>query len=173
MEEQFKMWMEKSSSILKQRMKENKFNAIDFERELHLRESLYEKVKESDLGPEVSKKSVEGEYLIIGSNTIESASGYVGTLTLTREENQIKATWLIEGYKEQIGYGLLFGNVLCLNFSYEAGLNEYDGLVAYHFLTNECIGGLWTEQISDTIGYEMGRRLPYVKKDPLRYFGMN
>lgn len=173
MEEQFRMWMEKSSSILKERMKENKINAVDFKRELQVREDLYEKVRQSDLGPEVSKNSVEGEYLVIGCNSTDAVSGYVGTLTLSREENQIRASWLIEGYKEQIGYGMLFGNVLCLNFSYEAGLNEYDGVVAYHFLTDDCIGGLWTEQISDTIGYEMGRKLPYVKKDPLRFFGIN
>ncbi|WP_297814921.1 hypothetical protein [uncultured Polaribacter sp.] len=167
------MWMEKSSSILKQRIRENKFNAVDFEEELLVREELYRTTQHNKLGPEITRKTIEGEYLVVGCNSTDAVSGYIGVLTLSREEHQIRASWLIEGYKEQNGYGLLFGNILCLNFNYESGINEYDGIVAYHFMTNECIGGLWTEQISDTIGYEMGRKLAYVKKDPLDYFGIN
>lgn len=173
MEKKFKQWIEKSSKILKQRIDEINIDSTDLEEELELRKELYLSLEKKQIAPRFTKNNILGDYALVGCNSSDAISGYVGVLNLSREQYQIKATWIIEGHKEQMGYGLLIDNILCLNFSYEAGNNIYDGIVAFHFLSDSCIYGVWTEQINDAEGFEMGRKLSSKKINPLNLFGMN
>jgi hypothetical protein len=173
MEKKFKQWIEKSSKVLNQRIDENNTDFTDLEEELELRKELYSSFEGKEKRDKITKNTILGDYSLVGGNSSDAPSGYVGVLNLSREEYQIKATWIIEGHKEQIGYGLMMDNILCLNFSYEAGSNIFDGLVAFHFLTDSCIYGVWTEQINDALGFEMGRKLKSKKINPLNLFGMN
>jgi hypothetical protein len=54
---------------------------------------------------------------------------------------------------------MIFSNVLCLNFSYEVKEVVFHGIVAYEFLSENTISGTWTEQITDSLGMEFGRKL--------------
>ncbi len=173
MEKKFKQWIERSSKILKQRIDENNTDFTDLEQELELRKEMYSSFEKKVERSKITKSKILGDYVLVGCNSSDAVSGYVGVLNLSSEEYQIKATWIIEGHKEQIGYGLLIDNILCLNFSYEAGNNIYDGVVVFHFLSESCIHGVWTEQIHDALGFEMGRKLKSKKINPLNLFGLN
>jgi hypothetical protein len=175
MKNKIENWLEESVKVLKNRIEneKEKENSAHLLAELKARELCVEKIKKTSYGPKITKSSISGTYDILGKNSNEAFLGYVGVMSLTHQENQVRATWLIEGKVTHYGYGLIYNNFLCLNFCYEAGDVERYGVVMYEFLTEDCISGEWTEEIHDSIGSEFGRKISSDNIDPLDFFGMN
>lgn len=162
-----------SIEILENRISLHKKEAVPLEKELMERKNKFANLTQQQLDKPITRAGIVGNYHIVGKNSIEDTNGYVGLLSLDLEENQIRATWLVEKTDLHYGYGFLHGRVLILNFMYSSEGQEYKGIVAYEFLTNEIITGTWTEEINTAIGVEFGRKLPLEKIDSLHFFGKN
>ena len=162
-----------SIEILEKRISFDKKEAISLEEELMERKNKFANLTQQQLEKPITRAGIVGNYHIVGKNSMEDTNGYVGLLSLAIEENQIRATWLMEETDVHRGYGFLHDRVLVLNFRYCSEGIEYNGVVAYEFLTNEIITGNWTEEINPKIGIECGRKLPLEKINPLHFFGKN
>lgn len=164
-------WLELSTRLLKARIDGLKENSGQFVEELNLRrEAVSEAI---EFKSELSIQDIEGAYQIIGANSENAEQGYTGMLTLRLDDNKVYANWLIEGEDMQTGFGMYIDKVLTLHFSYENDGVEYIGVVSYQFLSKNIISGKWVEEASDSVGIEMGRKLPVESVDPLKYFGFN
>lgn len=159
MESKRKEWLEKSLEILERKMTSRGTDLVALELEMEKRKFLCNSLKKSHEGPPISKQSIAGQYHVVGSHADNNFKGYEGLLSLSYEKHQIRATWQIENEELHCGYGMIFSNVLCLNFSYEVKEVVFHGIVAYEFLSENTISGTWTEQITDSLGMEFGRKL--------------
>ena len=159
MERKRKEWLEKSLEILEKKMTRRGADLVALELEMEKRKTLFNSFKKSHQVPPISKKSIVGQYHVVGSHAVNNFKGYEGLLSLSYEKHQIRATWQIENEELHCGYGMIFSNVLCLNFSYEVKEAVFHGIVAYEFLSEDSISGIWTEQIIDSLGMEFGRKL--------------
>ncbi len=173
MKTRVKKWFDESVKVLTTRIESKKEKSEDLLAELEARKKSFEKIKEASSGPQITKESISGVYHILGKNSSEEFQGYIGDMSITYQENQIRATWLIEGKVTHYGYGFIHNNMLCLNFCYEAGNIDRYGVVMYEFFSEDCMGGVWTEEVNDSIGCEFGRRISTENTDPLDYFGLN
>ena len=162
-----------SIEILEKRISLDKKEAISLEEELMERKNKFANLTKQQLEKPITRAGIVGNYHIVGKNSMQDTNGYVGLLSLDLEDNQIRATWLMEETDVHRGYGFLHDRVLVLNFRYCSEGLEYNGVVAYEFLTNEIITGTWTEEINPKIGIECGRKLPLEKINPLHFFGKN
>jgi hypothetical protein len=159
MESKRKEWLDKSLEILKKKMTNRGTDIVALELEMEKRKSLFSSLKKSHQRSPISKQSIAGQYHVVGSHADNNFKGYEGLLSLSYEKDQIRATWQIENEELHCGYGMIFSNVLCLNFSYEVKEAVFHGIVAYEFLSEDTISGIWTEQIIDSLGMEFGRKL--------------
>jgi hypothetical protein len=159
MERKRKEWLEKSLEILEKKMTKRGADFVALELEMEKRKSLFNSFKKSHQAPPISKQSITGQYHVVGNHADNNFKGYEGLLSLFYEEDQIRATWQIEKEEVHSGYGMIFSNVLCLNFSYEVKEVLFHGIVAYEFLSDDTISGIWTEQIIESLGVEFGRKL--------------
>ena len=159
MERKRKEWLEKSLEILENKMTKRGAESDALEFEMEKRKSLFKSLTESNQVSPITKQSIAGQYCVVGNLADNNFKGYKGLLNLYYEEHQIRATWQIENDELHYGYGMIFNNVLCLNFSYEVKEEEFYGIVAYEFLSEDIISGIWTEQIIDSLGMEFGRKL--------------
>ena len=164
-------WLAQSSKFLRSRITKDNIDNRQFEEELELRRTCIE--TSEMLFPSVTNESIQGVYQIVGANSENAEQGYFGTLTLKFSDNKIHATWLIEGEDIQSGYGILFNNILSIQFVYEQDKKEYFGVVSYEFISQSILSGVWIEEFSDETGVEFGRKLPVQTVDPLGYFGFN
>lgn len=133
-------------------------NREDKKDELEKRLELLEYAEQN---PEfdLSMVNVCGIYEVTGGNPEATDSYYTGLLNIDLINNQVEASWLIEGSQPQTGYGFVFNNTLVIHFNYMADKDLYNGIVAYQFLTPEIIIGKWTEEIAIENAFEMGRKL--------------
>ncbi len=170
-----KLRANKTSAIqmLEERISMKKEDAVSLGKELVARKNKFANLKEKEEKKPITRAGILGTYHLVGKNSSEDETSYVGLLSLHLDEGQIRATWLVEKTDLHYGYGFLHGRVLILNFMYSSEGQEYKGIVAYEFLTNEIITGTWTEEINTAIGVEFGRKLPLEKIDSLHFFGKN
>lgn len=148
--QKLKYWYEKSKLALENRnLKET---------ELANRKYLLEHTENN---PDflINMVNVCGVYEIAGGNPDMIDSYYTGLLNVDLVNNQIEASWLIEGEQHQTGYGFVFNNTLIIHFSYWVDKELFSGIVAYSFLTPHIIIGKWTEEIAIENAFEMGRKL--------------
>jgi hypothetical protein len=162
-----------SIAILEKRISLDKKEAISLEEELMERKNKFANLTQQQLEKPITRVGIVGDYHIVGKNSSEDETSYVGLLSLHLDEDQIRATWLVEETDVHYGYGFLHERILILNFMYLSEGQEYKGIVAYEFLTNEIITGTWTEEMNPKIGTECGRKLPLEKINPLYFFGKN
>jgi hypothetical protein len=147
----------------------------DLEEELIKREFLVDNAEEQK-DYFINTVNVCGTYNIVGGNPDQDEGYYSGILSLDLENNQIFATWLIEGNQKQTGYGFIFNNTLIINFSYVVDEYLFRGIVAYQFLTPDVVIGKWTEEVAESNTFEMGRRLSpneLGEPNPEDYFSVN
>lgn len=102
--------------------------------------------------------NVCGVYQIVGGNPDLKDNYYTGLLTIDLHNNQIEATWLIEGEQHQKGYGFVFNNTLVIHFNYTVDQIIFNGIVAYDFITPDVVVGKWTEEVAIENAFEMCRR---------------
>jgi hypothetical protein len=159
--------------ILEERIFLEKEDAVSLGEELAARKKEFANTTKQQLEKPITRAGILGTYHLVGKNSAEDKSSYVGLLSLHLEEGQIRATWLLEEIDVHYGYGFLHERLLVLNFMYASEGQEYKGVVAYEFLTNEIITGTWTEETNTAIGMEFGRKLPLEKIDSLQFFGKN
>ncbi|WP_157359360.1 hypothetical protein [Wenyingzhuangia fucanilytica] len=145
-----KHWYDKSKLALKGRKSKKK----------ELLKRLY-LLEYSEANPDFSINLVNvcGIYNIAGGNPDSKDSYYTGLLHIDLINNQIEASWLIEGEHHQTGYGFVFNNTLVIHFNYLADDELFNGIVAYHFITPEIVIGKWTEEVAIENAFEMGRKL--------------
>ena len=107
----------------------------------------------------INMVNICGVYNIAGGNPDSNESYYTGLLNIDLVNNQIEASWLIEGEQQQTGYGFVFNNTLVIHFNYIADDELFNGIVAYKFITPDIVVGKWTEEIALENAFEMGRKL--------------
>lgn len=160
-------WFDQSKLALK--------NLPPLKEELSKRQKLVQ-VSEYNATFLINMVNVCGTYAIVGGNPDTKDSYYTGTLQIELLNNQIVATWLIDGSQPQNGYGFVFNNTLVLQFKYHANADLFHGIVAYEFLTPEIVNGKWTEEMAFESAFEMGRKLPSSELDlanPEPFFSAN
>lgn len=145
-------WYAKSKKVLQGRK--------DSTEELTKRAYLLDNV-EPNPNLTINMVSICGTYEVAGGNPDELESFYTGLLSIDLIDNQISATWLIEGTQQQTGYGFVFNNTLMLHFDYMVDEFLYNGIVAYEFITADIIIGKWTEEVAIENAFEMGRKLSH------------
>lgn len=164
-------WLALSTRFLQARILSTTADATQFIEELNLRRETLSNSK--PLTEKLTTEAIEGVYQVVGANAQNDEQGYLGMLTLKYDDNKIFADWLIEGEDVQTGFGILLDNNLSINFNYLQDEVPYYGVVVYEFLSKDILLGKWIEEGSDTIGVELGRKLPIKTIDPLKYFGFN
>jgi hypothetical protein len=159
--------------LLEDRISLKEKDAVFLKEELVARKKEFANAIARPVLEPITRVGIVGSYHLIGKNSSEDETSYVGLLSLHLDEDQIRATWLVEETDVHYGYGFLHERILILNFMYLSEGQEYKGIVAYEFLTNEIITGTWTEEMNPKIGTECGRKLPLEKINPLYFFGKN
>jgi len=102
--------------------------------------------------------NVCGVYQVVGGNPDLKDNYYTGLLTIDLNNNQIEASWLIEGDQHQTGYGFVFNNTLIIHFNYTVDEKVFHGIVAYDFITPDVVIGKWTEEVAAENAFEMCRK---------------
>jgi len=144
-------WYQKSKLALEKRPLKKK----ELDKRLHLFEYA-----EHNPDYAINMVNVCGVYEVAGGNPDIKDSYYTGLLNIDLVNNQIEASWLIEGEQHQVGYGFVFNNTLVIHFSYfNEEEEEFNGIVAYHFLNPDILIGKWTEEYALENAFEMGRKL--------------
>ena len=166
-------WQQVSDQVLSKRISKNDADIEEFQVELSKRNELAKTFDSLTDLPKITKESIAGEYTIVGTNNTEDNCCYSGVLTLSFEENQVLANWIIEGKDIHQGYGFVINNLLCLNFCYVLNEKEYQGVVCYEFLSENIISGMWTEAINDMIGLELGRKFSSKTVESSNFFVLN
>ncbi|MEI6866098.1 hypothetical protein [Flavicella sp.] len=96
--------------MLQARISSDITKSTQFIEELNLRREAVSDSENSFVN--ITSKSIEGVYQVLGANSENSEQGYLGILTLKYDENRIHATWLIEGEDTQTGFGLLLNQCI-------------------------------------------------------------
>lgn len=100
-------------------------------------------------------KIVRGRYSVSGHNCAGVDFAYFGELDIEQVNDKIHAQWKI-GFTDQFlyGEGLVFGELMGVNFSYYEEKKRYEGLVIYNISDRNNINGLWIEKEFGGVGYE-------------------
>lgn len=149
-------WYHHSKKIFQTRYNFNK--GYQYLEELSIRKIKYDLLLNNSYKIGVAN-FVLGKYYIVGSNAIDSDSGYIGVLEVFKDKDRCYGRWTIEEEDVQEGYGFFKNNILTLGFKYEREGVFFTGVISYEFLADDIIIGHWTEEASNTVGIELGRKL--------------